>query len=973
MMTSLSTMATTRSSSTICACRPVLISRPAHRPISFACSLKCIGFSLSVTGDAVFQERFHAATGNIAEAFEDNLQEDATVRLVVESGIQTGFIVIDPVAVDHPQFPAAAVVLEAAEGLDGAVATIITLPAADQAPLVGNRPHEGNVMLVGLVVVGDVIGITRFAEVGVGGPDTLVAVETHGLVAIAVADVEDLARVILRLIVPHGAAAAGLALVGVPVDRRREAPVLVVTVLVDQRHRRLGRLGFAALAVIDAAQLHFAVPEVVRLTDAEGLPLDAPGVYPAVGQTQRDLVGITDAISAGEAVVAPQGGVAECRLATVEDRNVALIFLRHVQVEQAWFQRLVVALAEHLGRTVEVQSAVDTEDRHAAILAAVKAFVEDTVPLPETAPADAVQRQVVARIGVLGGRLDEAPVPIEWQADARLQMQAVTLGAGQAGQAIVVPAVLLQPGIAVLVRIEAAQQVALEADELGVVAQTKSAGLIGQGAAQQQLRQALVGGDLGYRGALVGVHVEGGEVVVTTPCKAAALVEEVAGIDAQEGFQVLEVVVIADVGVIDTAAQARSEVTGVLPAVHPALVLVSGLQLPFILAVIQHRGADLAGAGRCQVAELALQLQSAVGQQSRVEGGVVVGRQVEVVGLGIGAARVAAVRQAGYQQAALAPVVQREVEVGGVEHRHVLDLEGHVSGFTPALFPVQFDIVAVQAPGVATRITGSIGAVGNDDHRIVPATQAVGGAPGIGLVHHIAHLIEPRLAGLDVHLAVFAENQYALVAQTDVAFQADKIVGTVKAGLVGLCLQPALAQHHVTLKNTCLLVLLEAAGVGTGVDRQLIEKNVVIAADAIRLDVVAAAEGRDCRPLRLGQLITRNPVQFAEVHHPALLGGGGLTGLFGRYRLLSRLAGTHHRCLGAWRQLTGGFQRVAGPAAAVTAWAALDLAGSQTGCRLGQQQSAGQQQGECGAKRRSLVGHYNCPGFQSVVQVAMTR
>src|SRR5690554_5867039 len=753
MMTSLSMMATTRSSSTICACRPVLISRPAHRPISFACSLKCIGFSLSVTGDAVFQERFHAATGNIAEAFEDNLQEDATVRLVVESGIQTGFIVIDPVAVDHPQFPAAAVVLEAAEGLDGAVAAVITLPAADQAPLVGNRPHEGNVMLVGLVVVGDVIGITRFAEVGVGGPDTLVAVETHGLVAIAVADVEDLARVILRLIVPHGAAAAGLALVGVPVDRRREAPVLIVTVLVDQRHRRLGRLGFAALAVIDAAQLHFAVPEVVRLTDAEGLPLDAPGVYPAVGQTQRDLVGITDAISAGEAVVAPQGGVAECRLATVEDRNVALIFLRHVQVEQAWFQRLVVALAEHLGRTVEVQSAVDTEDRHAAILAAVKAFVEDTVPLPETAPADAVQRQVVARIGVLGGRLDEAPVPIERQADARLQMQAVALGASQA-----FPAVVLQPGITVLVGIGTAQQAALEADELGVIAQTQAARLIGQGAAQQQLRQPLVGGDLGYRGPFVGVHVEGGEVVVATPCKAAALVEEVPGIDTQEGFQVLEVVVIADVGVIDTAAQARSEVTGVLPAVHPALVLVSGLQLPLVLAVIQHRGTDLAGAGGRQVAEFTLQLQAPVGHQRRIEGGVVVRRQVEVVGLGIGAARVAAVGQAGHQQAALAPVVQREVEVGGVEHRHVLDLEGHVSGFTPALFPVQFDIVAVQAPGVATRITGSIGAVGNDDHRIVPATQAVGGAPGIGLVHHIAHLIDPRLAGLDVHLPVFTQN-----------------------------------------------------------------------------------------------------------------------------------------------------------------------------------------------------------------------
>src|SRR5690554_2220048 len=262
MMTSLSTMATTRSSSTICACRPVLISRPAHRPISFACSLKCIGFSLSVTGDAVFQERFHATTGDIAEAFEDKLQEDATVRLVVEPGVQTGFIVIDPVAVDHPQLPAAAVVLEAAEGLDGAVAAVITLPAADQAPLVGNRPHEGNVMLVGLVVVGDVIGITRLAEIRVRGPGTGGTVEAHGLVAVQVTDIENLARIVRRLVMPHGAAAAGLALVRIPVEAGGETPVLVVTILLGQGDRRLGGGGFRAVAVVDARHLHLAVAEV---------------------------------------------------------------------------------------------------------------------------------------------------------------------------------------------------------------------------------------------------------------------------------------------------------------------------------------------------------------------------------------------------------------------------------------------------------------------------------------------------------------------------------------------------------------------------------------------------------------------------------------------------------------------------------------------------------------------------------------
>src|SRR5690554_5128254 len=306
MMTSLSTMATTRSSSTICACRPVLISRPAHRPISFACSLKCIGFSLSVTGDAVFQERFHATTGDIAEAFEDKLQEDATVRLVVEPGVQTGFIVIDPVAVDHPQLPAAAVILEAAEGLDGAVAAVITLPAADQAPLVGNRPHEGNVMLVGLVVVGDVVVSAGGAIVRVGSPETGFSVETHGFITIAVTDIEDLARIVSWLIVPHGAATAGFALVGVPVEGRGEAPVPVVAVLIQQRNWRLAGLRLGAGSVVDAPQLHFPVLEVEALTDAEDLAFETVGLQPAVGQAQRDLVGIADAIPAGEAVVAPQ-------------------------------------------------------------------------------------------------------------------------------------------------------------------------------------------------------------------------------------------------------------------------------------------------------------------------------------------------------------------------------------------------------------------------------------------------------------------------------------------------------------------------------------------------------------------------------------------------------------------------------------------------------------------------------------------
>ena len=75
-----------------------------------------------------------------------------------------------------------------------------------------------------------------------------------------------------------------------------------------------------------------------------------------------------------------------------------------------------------------------------------------------------------------------------------------------------------------------------------------------------------------------------------------------------------------------------------LPAVHPALVTVTGLQLTFVFLVIQYRCADLTFAVRCQIAEFTFQLQAAVSHQGRVQGGIVIGSQVEVIGLSVMAA-----------------------------------------------------------------------------------------------------------------------------------------------------------------------------------------------------------------------------------------------------------------------------------------------------------------------------------------------
>ena len=68
-----------------------------------------------------------------------------------------------------------------------------------------------------------------------------------------------------------------------------------------------------------------------------------------------------------------------------------------------------------------------------------------------------------------------------------------------------------------------------------------------------------------------------------------------------------------------------------LPAVHPALIFVLRLQFTVVVAVIEIRAAHLAFAVLGEVAEFAFHHQTAIAHIGRVQRGVVVRRQVEVV------------------------------------------------------------------------------------------------------------------------------------------------------------------------------------------------------------------------------------------------------------------------------------------------------------------------------------------------------
>ncbi|MCY1292413.1 hypothetical protein D9M70_416380 [compost metagenome] len=162
-----------------------------------------------------------------------------------------------------------------------------------------------------------------------------------------------------------------------------------------------------------------------------------------------------------------------------------------------------------------------------------------------------VQVEVVLGIGVLDLWLEEAPGPAHRQADAGLQVSAIAVGASQAAYVVVEPG----GGDAIDIDEVAFAQVAIETHELGAVGEVQACGLEGQGAIQGDLRQPLIGRDIGNGRQLVGLGVQFRGIGIATVGQRTALVDEFWCIDTEIGVQVVEVVRVADVGVVDFGQQ----------------------------------------------------------------------------------------------------------------------------------------------------------------------------------------------------------------------------------------------------------------------------------------------------------------------------------------------------------------------------------------------------------------------------------
>src|SRR5471032_1648356 len=266
MITSLSTMATTLSSGWTAACAEA-VPRNSAPSTSGRRQSESLVFTFTITFNAFVEEALYLGAGQAAESFKDDLEEEPVVTLFVQRGDLAVFVVGNPVTVNDAQFPAAVVVLETTKGFQGTVAGIVILPAGDQVPLGNDRPHHREVVLLDFVVILDEVWLPRGAVVATKLPFAGQLVVDHLVVAVAVTKVDDLVRVVFRLIVEHRAAGARGVALGVPVVVGSGAPVTVETELVFQRDWRDFRMSVVTCIGIDARQLNFAILEVNGLTD----------------------------------------------------------------------------------------------------------------------------------------------------------------------------------------------------------------------------------------------------------------------------------------------------------------------------------------------------------------------------------------------------------------------------------------------------------------------------------------------------------------------------------------------------------------------------------------------------------------------------------------------------------------------------------------------------------------------------------
>ncbi len=344
------------------------------------------------------------------------------------------------------------------------------------------------------------------------------------------------------------------------------------------------------------------------------------------------------------------------------------------------------------------------------------------------------------------------------------------------------------------------------------------------------------------------------------------LVQVIAAFDTDLiSLQILEVVRVADLGVVDFRHYTRIQSALVLPVKHVALVGVVGLIAAFVVVVVEVSGTELSFAGLGQVAELAFHQQTALGHVARVQRGIVVRCQVEVVRGHERKAGVGAAAEGRRQETGLTAIVDREIDVRGVEDRDVFDPQRHVGRRTEAGGRVQRDVVALELPGVAVRLARGVRTILEADDGVFGTLGIQRTAANARLVQDVFGVVDLGCASVQLNIGVVADNQGTVVTQADVAIELTTAFSLIQAGLVGLDLHAALTHDDIAGQGRDLLFLLIAGSLCADKGRCIAFTGGVVHARTDGLDVGTRAIRSGFGQLSRRQLVPGYPVQMAVV------------------------------------------------------------------------------------------------------------
>ena len=560
----------------------------------------------------------------------------------------------------------------------------------------------------------------------------------------AIARVEEVLRV--ALIMEQDAAFLNLVLVGVPLQIRGRGPL---------RGEAGGKLahevGLATLGHQGAGQAHAWCFEIMNLTDRRAQPFATTGAFEQTAREPRaELVGVADAIGVGVAVFAEYLRVAEIELRGIEDRKVALIAIRDAQVIKPRFEGLGQRSFVDGELAFQVDTAVEAVHRHALLRAVVGAGGVG---------------QVIAGVAKAELRDEEVAQGLQGPAHRGFRMDA---RAGQRG-------------------------CALKVDEFGPQRVVAAERVERRAAREQELGQALIGpigrGDGRIHGLVVLYARE--ELVALAGVREIQAAVEMGNAGGREiAAEFAEIARVGDVIEDAIGAPARGERMLMLCREGAAIAAEQGI-------VRQVFGVDTPGVVGIQIAELAAREYTTVFHEARRDGRVTVGRDIPVKRYAQIEAGLIAVADGGREQAGLALVVEREIDVRQVDERYAFEAHDDVACHADRFALIECDVAGAQLPINLAWVAGGVGRTTELSDVGVLAHDGLGLAVGMALRVSVSGFFDLASLGRKIEARRLAVDREPALPEAHRARCVDQASLVVVLRLVRLDLLAAAPHEHV--------------------------------------------------------------------------------------------------------------------------------------------------------------------------------